>query len=172
MLWNGSELTPAQAEARDAKEAARKSKIVKALSVRQPWAWFIVYLDKNIENRSKASSHRGPLLIHASKDMTKLEYNTALEYAREIKVDTSSVPVYEDMVKLCGGIVGKTNLYDVIAKTEEPTRKWHMPRQFGHMLGNTQPIDFFPCSGNQGFWEAEHIYDAIAERDAAKAAAE
>jgi hypothetical protein len=36
-----------------------------AISVRQPWANAIM-LAKDIENRSRYFSHRGPLLIHAS----------------------------------------------------------------------------------------------------------
>src|SRR4051812_33426466 len=37
-----------------------------ALSVRQPWAWGIIHGPKRIENRSRRTNHRGPLLIHAS----------------------------------------------------------------------------------------------------------
>jgi hypothetical protein len=39
---------------------------LKALAVRQPWAWLIVNGFKDIENRSRRIHHRGPLLIHAS----------------------------------------------------------------------------------------------------------
>ncbi len=38
---------------------------MKALSVRQPWAWAIVQGLKRIENRSWPTRYRGPLLIHA-----------------------------------------------------------------------------------------------------------
>jgi hypothetical protein len=38
---------------------------IKALSIRQPWANAIL-LGKDVENRSRYFSHRGPLLIHAS----------------------------------------------------------------------------------------------------------
>jgi hypothetical protein len=40
---------------------------MKALSVCQPWAWAIVHGLKTIENRSRPTSHRGPLAIHASR---------------------------------------------------------------------------------------------------------
>jgi ASCH domain-containing protein len=40
---------------------------MKALSVCQPWAWAIVHGLKTVENRSRPTTHRGPLLIHASK---------------------------------------------------------------------------------------------------------
>ncbi len=38
---------------------------MKALSVRQPFAWAIVHGGKDVENRSWATSYRGPVLIHA-----------------------------------------------------------------------------------------------------------
>src|ERR1051326_1498970 len=44
-----------------------RGEMVKALSVRQPWAWLIIYGGKDIENRDWPTSHRGPTLIHAGK---------------------------------------------------------------------------------------------------------
>ena len=38
------------------------------LSIRQPWAWFILRGGKNIENRSRRTHHRGWFLIHAAPD--------------------------------------------------------------------------------------------------------
>lgn len=38
---------------------------MKALSIRQPYAWAIVMGFKDVENRSWATNHRGPVLIHA-----------------------------------------------------------------------------------------------------------
>jgi hypothetical protein len=40
---------------------------MKALSVCQPWAWSIVHGIKTVENRWRPTSHRGPLVIHASR---------------------------------------------------------------------------------------------------------
>lgn len=40
---------------------------MKAITVRQPWAWAILFGQKDVENRSRniAGSYRGPLIIHA-----------------------------------------------------------------------------------------------------------
>jgi hypothetical protein len=38
---------------------------MKALTVRQPWAWAIAEGHKPVENRGWAASYRGPLAIHA-----------------------------------------------------------------------------------------------------------
>ncbi len=37
------------------------------LSVRQPWAYCIMYLDKDIKNRTRKTNIRGTIAIHASK---------------------------------------------------------------------------------------------------------
>ena len=39
---------------------------MKAVSVHQPWAWAILHAGKNVENRTWATRHCGPLLIHAA----------------------------------------------------------------------------------------------------------
>lgn len=38
---------------------------MKAITVRQPWAWAIAEGHKPVENRSRGTSYRGPLAIHA-----------------------------------------------------------------------------------------------------------
>lgn len=38
---------------------------MKALTVRQPWAWAIAAGVKTVENRTRGTLHRGPLAIHA-----------------------------------------------------------------------------------------------------------
>jgi len=40
---------------------------LKALSIMQPWPDAILFLGKDIENRSWSTYHRGPLVIHASR---------------------------------------------------------------------------------------------------------
>ena len=42
---------------------------MKAITVRQPWAYAIMHLGKDVENRTRniAGSYRGPIVIHAAK---------------------------------------------------------------------------------------------------------
>lgn len=40
---------------------------MKALSVRQPWAWAILHAGKDVENRSWRTKYRGWVLIHAAR---------------------------------------------------------------------------------------------------------
>lgn len=48
---------------------------MKAISVMPPWPWAIFHLGKDIENRNRRWSHRGPLLIHASKTWDQEGYD-------------------------------------------------------------------------------------------------
>jgi hypothetical protein len=45
---------------------------MKALTIRQPWAWAILSGCKTVENRSYPTSYRGPLLIHAGASCASL----------------------------------------------------------------------------------------------------
>lgn len=40
---------------------------LRAITVKQPWAWAIAHGGKTIENRSRSVAYRGPLAIHAGK---------------------------------------------------------------------------------------------------------
>lgn len=59
----------------------------KALSVRQPWAWAILHAGKDVENRSAAALRHmrieplSGIALHASKGMTRDEYEEAAEPA-------------------------------------------------------------------------------------------
>lgn len=49
------------------KGAGRPLRMIRALTVRQPWAWAIVHGGKDVENRTRniAGSYRGPVAIHS-----------------------------------------------------------------------------------------------------------
>jgi hypothetical protein len=50
---------------------------MKALSVRQPWAWGLIHGPKRIENRTWRTEYRGLLLIHAG--VSRAELGRCLE---------------------------------------------------------------------------------------------
>ncbi|REF00241.1 ASCH domain-containing protein [Thermomonospora umbrina] len=53
---------------------------MKALTIRQPWAWAIVHGGKTIENRTWQTFYRGPLAIHAGTGVgNRWEFESALE---------------------------------------------------------------------------------------------
>ncbi|WP_454763386.1 ASCH domain-containing protein [Cupriavidus campinensis] len=121
----------------------------KALSIRQPWAFLIVHGHKDIENRSWATRFRGPLLIHASKGMTRQEYDDCMGFAIRAGL-RSYFPRFEDLER--GGIVG---VADVVAclPSDCRTSVWHMEGQYGFALRNAQPLPFTPMPGRLGFFD-------------------
>ena len=122
-----------------------------ALSIRQPWAWAIVTIGKDIENRSWPTRFRGRFLIHAAKGCTRDEYEDACDFILKA-VDSKyrgiglSVPGWKRMDR--GGIIGIAELVDCVTKSDSP---WFMG-QYGFVLRNVEAVPFIPCKGALGFF--------------------
>jgi hypothetical protein len=122
---------------------------VKALSIRQPWAWLIIHGGKKLENRSWHTKYRGRFLVHASKGLTWAEYTDACAFARECGVD---VPPFNDLQR--GGIVGSVELVDSVDSSASP---WYMGEK-GFVLRDPRPIPFIPLKGRLQFFEVpDHL---------------
>lgn len=92
---------------------------MKALTVRQPWAWAIVMGYKDVENRPKPTNHRGPLLIHAAKKMDPDGFQ-----------DLWELGIYKKLPKdlPLGGLVGMVEVADCITNSDSPWARsgmWH-----------------------------------------------
>lgn len=133
-----------------------------ALSIRQPWAWFIVYGQKRIENRHRRSHYRGKFLIHASKFVcSDDDFQDALALAafasenpREDYKDLPALPDFDQ-----GGIVGVAEIVDCV---ENSGSAWFVGK-FGYVLRNVEPVDFIPCKGRLGFF-----YPDLSGKEASK----
>lgn len=117
---------------------------MKALSIRQPWAWLIVHGGKNVENRTWHTKHRGRFAIHASQGLTKLEYHAARDFALERGVE---VPAFADLQR--GGIVGTAFLADSRDTSLSP---WYMGEK-AFLLIEPKPVPFIALKGRLGFFE-------------------
>lgn len=120
-----------------------------ALSVRQPWAWAIIHGGKDIENRdwrrpNPGLSFRGRVCIHASKGMTKAEFEDAAAFMVDLGVRCPLPAVLER-----GGIMGTAEIVDIVRDSYSP---WFMGR-IGLVLANPQPVPFIPVDGQLGFFE-------------------
>ena len=123
---------------------------MKALSIRQPWAWLIVHgwngALKNIENRSWKTNFRGRMLVHASKGMTRYEYEIAMLQACKI----SGVPVFPARSNFMrGGIVGSVEIVDCVTQSDSP---WFFG-PYGFVMAEPKPLPFTPLKGALGFFE-------------------
>ena len=117
---------------------------MKALSVRQPWAWLIVNGFKPVENRDWPTRFRGRFLIHASKGMTRMEYADTRDFAEGLGV---TIPAFEELKR--GGIVGAAYMNDCVARSDSP---WFFG-DYGFVLESAQTLPFTPLKGRLGFFE-------------------
>ena len=108
---------------------------MRAITIRQPWAELIVRGDKDVENRSWRTRHRGPLLIHAGAraDRGLLEQHGV----------TGEVEL--------GAIIG---VVDVVDCTPDRTSAWHEEGAWGWYLARPKrfrkPI---PMKGRRGLFD-------------------
>ena len=124
---------------------------MKALSIRQPWAWAIVSGIKPVENRSWSTKFRGEFLIHAAQ---KFDYD-GFEWIKE-NYFSDLLPLLERWDKpkdmfLRGGIVGKANLVDCVTKHDS---NWFFG-PYGFVLTDAVEIPFAPCRGKLSFFKPE-----------------
>ena len=115
---------------------------MKALSIRQPWAWLITHDYKDIENRTWKTNFRGTFLVHAPKKVDREGYR----FARAQGIFIPPCPP-------TGGIVGSAVLVDCVTEHESP---WATgPYMF--VLEDAKPLDLIRCPGRLGFFEVDYI---------------
>jgi hypothetical protein len=115
---------------------------IKALSIRQPWAWLIVNGYKDIENRSWQTRYRGPVLIHTGRLLGAEEKADCYHVRKKFGID---VPSSFDL----GGIVGIATIIDCVDHSRSP---W-FNGPFGFVLVKVQPLPWFPLRGALGFFD-------------------
>ena len=124
---------------------------MKALSIRQPWAWLIINAGKDIENRSWPTRFRGRFLIHAGKAMTMDEFLDARAFVMDTLESVGKeigLPTYTELRQMCGGIVGEAEIVGCVTDSQSP---WFVG-QFGFVIRNARPLPFSPCKGALGFF--------------------
>lgn len=132
-----------------------------AISVRQPWAWAIIYGGKTVENRVKRAITLGGmdkqryLAIYASTGMTRDEYEGARDFMASLGVQC---PRPDDLVR--GAIIGSVQVDGTTKDSDSP---WFFG-PLALLLSHAQPHDPIPCSGQLGsFLWGERRVDAVRE---------
>jgi hypothetical protein len=121
---------------------------MKALSIRQPWAWLIVHKGKNIENRTWHTKLRGRFLVHASAGCTRKQWGEAVRFCldRGLIETPFEVPTLDELQR--GGIIGSVELVDSVDNSDSP---WYMGEK-GFVLQDPKPLPFTPMKGRLGFF--------------------
>lgn len=120
--------------------------VVKALTLRQPWAWATIYGGKDVENRRWRTRHRGPLLIHAGMDADPDGPAAVLKTIADPDVFAHPRSAWD-----AGGLViGLVFLADIL--TDSPSQ-WAVPGWHHWVFEFPSPIDPpIPQRGRQGLW--------------------
>lgn len=125
---------------------------MKALSIKQPWAWLIVNGFKDVENRTWGTYFRGRIMIHASKSRpTKAEMKEAEAIFQSCGYGfANKFPTVNEFEY--GGIIGTAVITDCIRNSDSP---WHNADNFGFMIEKPVKTDFIPCNGRLGFFKPD-----------------
>ena len=133
---------------------------MKALSIRQPWAWAILHAGKRVENRTWRCGHRGWLLIHASGGRAD---RGALAYLNVVLAQQTRLPLrLEDERRLQrGAIVGAARVdeWDWVSFFRFRLQDLYTQQRLwvegpacvvlGEVRALPEPV---PCKGRLGLW--------------------
>lgn len=119
-----------------------------ALSIRQPWASFILNGNKDVELRTWRTSYRGPLAIHAS---ASLDRDTVRRMAEQFTAEER-----ERLFPL-GGFLGAVELLDVrpaIGVPDVAARALCEPAEgdWAWIVGKPRRVAPIPYPGRTGLW--------------------
>ena len=156
---------------------------MKALTLRQPWCWIILHLNKRIENRTRnLGAYRGPVLLHSSSQMSSSDWWEAYEFVRGRLGTDAALKIPKPTGKMqfghpdlplgvifaCCDVVGDVHPRDAntlglfygdaeAANWHEQTRDWYMGRH-AYLLDKVEPTPLIACKGALGFWKVpDHV---------------
>lgn len=141
---------------------------MRAISIRAPWWWYILYAGKDIENRDWPTSYRGPVLIHASSWWVHHEARDDNLSARRMAVDAgyggitpNTAEAREWMQPRGGHIVGVAEIVDCVEASDSP---WFVGR-YGFKLGTVSAFKHpIPCKGALGLFNVPDDFIGHPER--------
>ncbi|MBW7932464.1 MAG: ASCH domain-containing protein [Gemmatimonadaceae bacterium] len=125
---------------------------LRALSVRQPWAWLLAHGYKDVENRAWPTALRGPILLHAGQSVDK----EGDAWLRQRLGPAVPLPPLASLPR--GGIVGRAHLVDCVRASPSP---WFFG-PFGFVLADAAPLPFQPMRGMLGFFRVNDVAQAQA----------
>lgn len=122
---------------------------MKAISIKQPWAYAILHLGKNIENRTWKTNYRGRVLIHASKNFDNIGFQAMIKICPYL--DFKLLNSIKNSPRGC--IVGAI---DIVGCVSYSTTSWFFG-PYGWVLENPQSISPIPYKGQLGFFDVEGV---------------
>jgi len=126
---------------------------MKALSIKQPWAYLIAKGYKDIENRTRATNFRGRIYIHAGAKFDNESLEWLVKNRDLIPEETAWRIAWLIMIWKYGAIIGEVDIVDCVRNHISP---W-FTGPYGYVLEN--PIFYedgiHPYKGRLGFFEVK-----------------
>ncbi|MGC5012562.1 hypothetical protein ACLQ2R_17500 [Streptosporangium sp. DT93] len=151
--------------------------MIKAITIKQPWAWAIAHGGKDVENRTWGTSHTGLLAIHAGAAWAKEgAYDRQVIAAAQASKDEKSCydPPLHVEIEVGSGRASRVRPTDpryirsaIVAVAEVENMGvcegycslWAIPGQHHWRLTNVRPLaQPVPCKGRLGLW---NLPDAV-----------
>ena len=144
---------------------------IKILTLWEPWATFIAMGFKKWETRGWPTSYRGPLAIHAAKNVTAIKDGTPNRLLEEtgLLAQRLAVPFPEDYVWPLGKIVAVCRVADCLAtETAKPSSLEaalgnYLPGRFAWVLEDVKRVKPFAFTGMQGLKDLPRDVEARLE---------
>lgn len=128
---------------------------MRALSIRQPWAWLVVNGYKDIENRTWSTAFRGRIYVHAGRRTINDDYPEQREY-----VTRAGIVIPARLPR--GAIVGEVTIAGCVDNSDSP---WFCG-PFGFTLVDAIAYETpVPCRGQLGFFSVDESTIAQARAD-------
>ena len=129
---------------------------IPAISIRQPWAWFIVQGWKDIENRTWPLPEKyigKRVYIHAGKHFDPHEIKEIFEdvKAAGMRGRFAGRVSLNDIKAQCGGIVGTAIFSGCVQDSQSPWAS-REPGTFHWQIAEASPVDLIPCLGKLSFF--------------------
>lgn len=127
---------------------------IKALTIKQPWAWAIAAGHKDIENRSWGTDYRGPLAIHAGKEWDTESIPIVQSVLEDLGVIKPGERVGDRHLLATGAVVAVVDLADVCTDLRCRCSVWARLGQKHWRMRDHRALEVpVPASGRQGLWE-------------------
>ncbi len=148
---------------------------VKALTIKQPWAWAIATGHKLIENRTWPTGYRGPLAIHSGQSVD----SDAIPMVRQLLIDLGVLGENEKVdqrdLLVTGAVLAVGEMVGVCSASVNGIHcdcgPWAAPGQHHWQITNVRTLAKpVPARGRLGLWDVTLARDPHpTERDLASA---
>lgn len=133
-----------------------------AISVMQPYAWLLAHagewpshvLGKTIENRSRRTNYRGPVLIHVSRRWERVELRLAELRRLGLVGGVCPEPTLEQMRSQLGKVIAVGELCHCRQIGDRDPHPWGIAGSWGWEIVDACLVEPFELIGNTGLWYA------------------